>query len=122
MNMPPRRGGVFMINDEAIRLPPETRRTRHDHRYVIIISGDGPNADHQWPVVLVIPTSGSGLPTEYDVELQKGMGNLPRRSVARVTLVQPLDKADLKHHCGKLDAAEVDLLLQNLIAYVGEAD
>lgn len=103
-------------------MPPETNRIRHRHRYAIIVSGDGPNADHGWPVVLVIPTSGSGLPTEYDVELQKGMGNLPSRSVARVTLVQPLDKTELKQYCGKLGAAEVELLLQNLIAYVGEAD
>jgi hypothetical protein len=77
--MPPRKGGVFMVDDGVLRMPPEDKRKRHPHRYVIIISGDATNADHRWPVLLVVPTSTSeDFATEYCVELNKGYGNLPK--------------------------------------------
>lgn len=121
--MPPRKGGVFMVSDEAVRLPPEDKRKTHPHRYVIVVSGDATNADHDWPVLLVVPTStNADFATEYCVELNKGNGNLPKKCWARVTLMQPLAKAELRDYCGRLLAAQVELLEQNLLAYMGLVD
>lgn len=121
--MPPRKGGVFMVDDRVLRMPPEASRKNHPHRYVIIVSGDATNSDHGWPVVLAVPTSTSeDFATEYCVELDKGCGNLPKKCWARVTLTQPLAKAELRDYCGRLLAAQVELLEQNLFAYMGLVD
>jgi mRNA-degrading endonuclease toxin of MazEF toxin-antitoxin module len=78
--MSPRKGGVFMVDDGRLRMPPEDKRKKHPQRFVIIVSGDATNSDQGWPVVLVVPTSTSEhLATEYCVELSKGQGNLPKK-------------------------------------------
>lgn len=73
--------------------------------------------------MLVVPTSTSAQrTTEYCVELNKGQGNLPKKCWARVTLTQPLAKSELRDYCGRLYAAQVELLEQNLLAYMGLVD
>ncbi|HVB41963.1 MAG TPA: type II toxin-antitoxin system PemK/MazF family toxin [Streptosporangiaceae bacterium] len=123
MNMPPRKGGVFMVKDRVLNMPPEDKRKPHEHRYIIIVSGNAANEDKDWPVVLAVPTSTSSeLATEYCLPLDKGTGNLPKRCWARVTLIQPVGKADLGHYVGRLLAMQVELLEQNLLAYMGSVD
>ena len=121
--MPPRKGGVFMVYDKVINLPPDASRQMHNQRPSIIVSGDATNAESAWPTVLVVPTSTqSALASEYCVELAKGIGNLPKKCWARVVLVQPVAKADLRDFLGKIPAIELELLEQNLLAYMGSID
>ncbi|MCI1747565.1 MAG: hypothetical protein LKI24_05365 [Acidipropionibacterium sp.] len=45
MNISPRAGHVFLVNDDQVNMPPEDHRTRHPQRTVLIISGDDYNYD-----------------------------------------------------------------------------
>jgi mRNA-degrading endonuclease toxin of MazEF toxin-antitoxin module len=123
MSMPPRKGGVFLVNDRLINLPPDDARNYHGQRYVIIVSGNGPNSNGNWPLVLAVPASTqSTLKTQYCVTLAQGTGNLPKKCWARVVAVQPIAKADLGDYAGEIPASMMTLLEQNLLAYMGLID
>jgi mRNA-degrading endonuclease toxin of MazEF toxin-antitoxin module len=123
MNMPPRKGGVFMVDDKLINLPPDDNRNLHPHRYVIVVSGNATNADQTWPIVLAVPTSSqSTLATQYCVKLGQGVGNLPRKCWARVVAVQPIAKRDLRDFTGTIPGVQMALLEENLLAYLGSID
>jgi mRNA-degrading endonuclease toxin of MazEF toxin-antitoxin module len=121
--MPPRKGGVFMVDDGVLRMPPEDKRKRHPHRYVIIISGDA----HQRRSSMASPAGSAniderGLRHGVLRRAEQGLRQPAEKCWARVTLTQPLLKADLRDYCGRLLAAQVDLLEQNLLAYMGLVD
>ena len=57
MTMPPCKGGVFLVQDRLISLPPDATRNLHSQRYVIVVSGNDPNSNADWPLVLAVPAS-----------------------------------------------------------------
>lgn len=123
MTMPPRKGGVFLVQDRLINLPPDATRNLHSQRYVIIVSGNDPNSNANWPLVLAVPASTqSTLRTQYCVTLAQGTGNLPKKCWARVVAVQPIAKSDLGDYTGQIPPATMTLLEQNLLAYMGLID
>ena len=123
MKQPIRKGGVFMVPDKALSLPPNNAREYHGQRPVIVISGDAKNADDSWPHVLVIPTSSSGrLATEFCVKLAYGTANLTSKCWARVVMPQPIEKADFGAYLGTMPAEILDMIEGNLFAYMGLTD
>lgn len=123
MNNPIRRGGVFLVSDDTVSLPPNAQRLTHHQRPVIVISGDAKNADPEWPHVLVVPTSSSGRrSTEFCVKLAYGTGNLPSKCWARVVMPQPIAKADLGNYLGQIPADIMETIDTALLAYMGLID
>ena len=123
MNQPIRRGGVFMVPDQAISLPPNPGRLEHTSRPVIVVSGDAKNSDPAWKHVLVIPTSSSGKrATEFCVKLGYGVGNLPSKCWARTVMPQPVAKDDLGDYLGQLPPDVLETIDNALLAYMGLID
>lgn len=95
---------------------------RH-RRPVIIVSGDEKNENSDWPIVLVVPISTSPrMKTEFCLQIGANVANLPEKGWARVVAVQPLAKDDVSDYIGRLPAAMLALLEENLFDYMGLTD
>lgn len=103
MTSPIRRGYIYHVRDEILRLPPEAERKTHsERRPFLVFSGDATNSDSSFVVASGFPLSTSPrYRTEFDVELSAGEGNLPKRGWVRIHALQPVLKADLEDWLGK---------------------
>src|SRR3954463_15952510 len=95
---PPVNGGVYLVPDQLLTLPPNDDRTVHpERRPVVVLSGLRTNNAAEWPFVLAVPLSSSTtLKTEFCVKISAGEGNLTKKTWARIPAVQPLLKTDLQ--------------------------
>ncbi|SFL02889.1 mRNA-degrading endonuclease, toxin component of the MazEF toxin-antitoxin module [Streptosporangium canum] len=118
-----RKGGVYLVSDRSLTMPPNDQRNFHPKRPVIVLSGDAKNEQTSWPLVYVVPTStATTLKTEYCVKLAQGVGNLPSKCWIRTVCAQPFLKEELGDYLGQLPAQVVLLIEENLFAYMGLTD
>lgn len=118
-----RKGGVYLVPDRSLTMPPNDQRNLHPKRPVIVLSGDAKNEQADWPLVYVVPTSTSTtLKTEYCVKLAQGAGNLPSKCWVRTVCAQPFLKEELGDYLGRLPAQSLALIEENLFAYLGLVD
>ncbi|MGW0588536.1 type II toxin-antitoxin system PemK/MazF family toxin [Streptosporangium sp. NPDC002607] len=118
-----RKGGVYLVSDRSLTMPPNDQRNYHLKRPVIILSGDAKNEQATWSLVYVVPTSTSTtLRTEYCVKLAQGTGNLPSKCWARTICAQPFLKEELGDYLGQLSPQVLLLIEENLFAYLGTTD
>jgi mRNA-degrading endonuclease toxin of MazEF toxin-antitoxin module len=114
------RGGVYVVSDSALTMPPNDKRQIKRTRPVIVLSGPVPNQDRDWLGVLVVPTSTSpDFVTPYCVEIARGDGNMTAQTWARVPMVQPILKEDLGNHWGIVKPPTLELLEARLLDYMG---
>lgn len=117
-------GAVFHATDAAIAFPttPAERRNWHESRRVVLVQAAKYNTvGGAPPTVLVVPcsTSHQGTVGTYDIEIPEGTSGFSKASVAYVSLVQPICKADLGEHAGNLPASllqEVQRRLYGLLS------
>jgi mRNA-degrading endonuclease toxin of MazEF toxin-antitoxin module len=121
---PPKVGGIYLVADADLQLPPKEDRQLHtERRPVVVVSGVRPNNDLNWPVVLVVPLSSSTTrKTRYCVTINSGEGNVTKKTWARVPAVQPLAKDDLQDHLGVLPLARLEQIQAKLLQYMGLVD
>lgn len=119
MRPPIRRGEVLWLADHSVKLPPETNRTEHQRRPVVVLSRDANNTDAEWPVFFGCPISSQGYATEFDVKLAAGAGGLAKKGWVRVALAQPFSKTDALERAGQLDANVIEQIVARLLSYVG---
>ncbi|WP_440098635.1 type II toxin-antitoxin system PemK/MazF family toxin [Streptosporangium sp. H16] len=118
-----RKGGVYLVPDRSLSMPPNDQRNLHPKRPVIVLSGDAKNEQADRPLVYVVPTSTSTtLKTEYCVKLAQGVGNLPSKCWVRTVCAQPFLKEELGDYLGRLPAQSLSLIEENLFAYLGLVD
>lgn len=118
--VPIRRGNLYNVVDLSVNLPPTTKRNQHATRPFLVVSNDTQNADPTWLTVTGFPLShNDAYTTQYDVELQKGQGGLPKKSWVQVDMLQPLAKKDLLSWIGVLDANSVEACIANVLEYIG---
>ena len=114
-------GGIYLVSDRAISMPPEETRNLHQtRRSFLVLSGTDSNADTKWPIVFGCPLStATGFVSRYDVKLPAGEGNVNKKCWVRVPLAQPLAKTDLQDHTGILPAARLEEVYARLLWYTG---
>lgn len=123
MNNAIRRGSVFLVNDQDLTLPPNSARTYHGQRTVVVISANKWNMNPDWDFVLVVPTSSSGRrATPLCVKLAAGSGNLTSKCWARVIFPQPMLKTSLGDRLGELPDAALELITLGVLDYAGALD
>jgi mRNA-degrading endonuclease toxin of MazEF toxin-antitoxin module len=105
--------------DHSVKLPPETNRTEHPRRPVVVLSRDVNNADAEWPVFLGCPISSQGYATEFDVKVVAGAGGLARKGWVRVALAQPFSKTDAMERVGQFDANTMEQIVARLLNFIG---
>lgn len=117
-------GGIYLVNDAAISLPPEDKRKPHrERRSFLVLSSPDTNSDPQWPNVLGCPLSTADhYNTRYDVKLAAGEGNVNKKCWVRVTMAQPLAKNDLQDFTGTLTAKRLEEVQAKLLWYMGLID
>lgn len=117
-------GGVYLVADDAISLPPDSAREYHDERRpFVIVSGQESNDNPAWPLVLGCPMSSStGQKTEFCVKLAAGEANCTKKAWIRVPAIQPLEKKALGDYTGPLPDEKLELLRAKVLQYMGLAD
>ncbi len=107
-----------MADADVTFVPPENR-TEHESRYSVVVSGDEKNCDPDWPLVLIVPCSGSStLKTALCVKLAAGEGNLPRKCWARIPMVQAATKISLADKVGQLETPKLEEIMGRLVEYM----
>ena len=114
-------GGVYLVADDAISLPPDSAREYHDERRpFVIISGQDSNDNPAWPLVLGCPMSGSTRQkTKFCVKLAAGEANCVKKTWIRVPAIQPLEKNALGDHTGMLPDEKLESLRARVLQYMG---
>lgn len=89
-------------------------------RPVVVVQGDALNRSRIATVVCVALTSNlKWANAPGNVLLPANVTGLPKESVANVSQVVTLDKADLTERTGKLSRAKLDLVLSGLDVVLG---
>lgn len=112
MSSPPsvRLGDVFWIRADALR--PSVPGATHPH---VVIQANLFNASRiPTTIVCAITTNLERGSEPGNVVLEAGEGNLPQRSVAVVSRIAVVDKADLGVQLGTLPPERVDQILSGL--------
>lgn len=92
-----RAGCIYWVEDASISMPPAQKRTLHNQRTVLVVSGEAHNCDDDWPLVLVCPvSSGEHAASLHDVRVGAAVGGLRKKGFVRVALVQPIEKRSLR--------------------------
>jgi mRNA-degrading endonuclease toxin of MazEF toxin-antitoxin module len=114
-------GGIYLVDDRALRLIPEEERVVHDaRRPVVVLSGSDTNNDPGWPFLLACPLSSSTRRrTRFDVQLAVGQGNVTKKTWVRIPAIQPLIKSSLQDRQGTLDERLLSQIQARLAQYLG---
>ena len=105
-----RQGDVFWVRAEALR--PSVPGPAHPH---VVIQADVLNRARIASVVVCALTSNLKRAEEPgNVLIEVGEGNLPRRSVAVVSQVSTVDKAELGEYIGRLSNERVEQILSGM--------
>ena len=121
VSSPVQLGGIYLVADEPLVMPPHARRTIHTtRRPVVVLSGDNSNSDPDWEFVLVAPLSTTPhFKTKFCVAIPKGEGNVSKDTWVRVPAVQPIMKDDLQDQSGVLLAPRIEQIQASLLVYAG---
>ena len=114
-------GGVYLVADNALSLPPNSAREYHDERRpFVVVSGQEYNDNPAWPLVLGCPMSSSTRrKTEFCVKLAAGEANCIKKTWIRVPAIQPLEKKALGDYTGPLPDEKLELLRAKVLQYMG---
>lgn len=94
----------------------------HRVRFVVVMSEQPVCHSDAWPIVSCCPLSSSTkYDTEYDVVIPKGIVTGENKdTIARVHMIQPIEKAHLNNRVNTLDVALFDQIVANLAAHFGK--
>jgi mRNA-degrading endonuclease toxin of MazEF toxin-antitoxin module len=114
-------GGLYLVADSKLTLPPEDKREIHDERRrFLVLSGSETNSELEWPTVLGCPVSASThYKTRFDVKLASGEAGTTKKCWIRVPAAQPLLKTDLEDLTGTLTAGRLEEVQTRLLQYLG---
>jgi len=120
-------GSIYYISDVHLKFPGDTSaRTYHPQRSVLIVSdqnarhGTNARSSHDWPSVLIVPLSSSTTGrTRFDVQFGAGVGNLEKKSWARVPALQVVDKDHLMTYLGAIGSDLLDAVTAQILNYLG---
>jgi mRNA-degrading endonuclease toxin of MazEF toxin-antitoxin module len=94
-------GGIYIVSDNKLSLPPNDGRKLKEARPFIVLTNYEFNVDDTWDLVLGCPISTSpNFVTKLCVQLTKEEASTPDDCWVRVPAFQPLLKTDLGAHMG----------------------
>lgn len=113
-------GGLYLVADHKIALPPDEERVFHQERrrFVVLTSADTNDAP-EWPTVLGAPLSASTrYRTRFDVKIAAGEAGTTKKCWIRIPAVQPLKKSDLEDLTGVLSDQRLWEARARLVHYI----
>lgn len=114
-------GGVYLVSDNCLTLPPERAREIHEtRRPFLVLSGPAHNGDPDWPVVLGCPLSSStSWRTGLCVKIAAGEAGSDRKTWVRIPALQPLMRSDLQDLQGTLSTERLEEVQARVLEYMG---
>lgn len=117
-------GGIYLVEDEELQLPPEGKRLVHrERRPFLVLSGPETNRNDSWPLVLGCPLSSqTSWKTVFCVRISANEFGMSKKTWVRIPALQPIEKSALQDRIGLLDETRLDEVRSRVVDYMGMLD
>ena len=111
------RGAVVVV-----ALDPTAGREQHGVRPCIVVSDPDVNGDHRFPLVCVVPVTGTPGEGLLYPSLAPGRSGLAKKSYALIDHLRSIDKRRIRRVFGELAGEEVSAIDEGLAVFLGLGD
>ena len=111
------RGAVVVVD-----LDPTLGHEQHGVRPCVVVSDPDVISDQRFPLVCVVPITGTAGEGLLYPSLAPGPSGLARQSFALIDHLRSIDKRRIRRVFGELDREEIDALNEGLAVFLGIAD
>lgn len=108
------RGAVVLVE-----LDPTLGHEQRGIRPCVAVSDPDVNSDQRFPLIAVVPVTGTPGEGALYPQLQAGKSGLAKTSYALVDQLRSIDKRRIRRVFGKVSAAEMSAIDQGLKLYLG---
>ena len=108
------RGTVVLVG-----LDPTVGREQRGLRPCIAISEPAVNADQRFPLIAIVPVTGTPGEGALYPELSPGRSGLTKTSYALIDHIRAVDKRRIRRVFGKVAEGELDAIDQGLVLFLG---
>jgi mRNA interferase MazF len=112
MSLP--RGTVVLVD-----LEPTRGHEQQGTRPCVVVSDPAVNSNQRFPLIAVIPITGTPAPGALYPMLEPGNSGLSKPSTALVDQVRSIDKQRIRRRYGRVSAAELAAIDNGLLLYLG---
>lgn len=108
------RGTVFLVG-----LDPTVGHEQRGRRPCIAVSHPTVNADQRFPLIAVVPVTGTRGEGALYPQLSPGDSGLTRTSYALIDHIRSIDKRRIQRVFGEVSPDELDAIDQGLVLFLG---
>ena len=110
------RGTVVLVD-----LEPTQGHEQQGTRPCVVVSDAAVNSNQRFPLIAVVPVTGTPAPGALYPALAPGASGLSKPSTALVDQVRSIDKQRIRRLYGRVSTAELDAIDNGLCLYLGLA-
>lgn len=110
------RGSIVLVE-----LDPTVGHEQRGVRPCIAVSDPSVNGDQRFPLITVVPVTGTSGTGALYPELSQGSGGLTKTSYALIDHIRSIDKRRIRRVFGRVTSAELDNIDQGLELFLGLA-
>jgi mRNA interferase MazF len=118
-------GGIVTLGRGTVvvvELDPTLGHEQRGVRPCIIVSDPDVTSDHRFPLVCVVPVTGTPGKGLLYPPLAPGTSGLAKESFARIDQLRSIDKRRVRRVYGELAAVEIAAINEGLMAFLGLGD
>ncbi|EDY38271.1 PemK-like protein [Cyanobium sp. PCC 7001] len=108
------RGTVVLVD-----LEPTRGHEQQGTRPCVVVSDAAVNSNQRFPLIAVVPVTGTPAPGALYPALAPGASGLSKPSTALVDQVRSIDKQRIRRRYGQVSAAELEAIDNGLCLYLG---
>lgn len=110
------RGAVVLVD-----LEPTKGHEQQGTRPCVVVSDQGVNSNQGFPLIAVVPVTGTPAQGALYPDLAPGASGLTKPSTALVDQVRSINKQRIRRRYGQVSAAELEAIDRGLCLYLGLA-
>jgi len=110
------RGAVVLVD-----LEPTKEHEQQGTRPCVVVSDQGVNSNQRFPLIAVVPVTGTPAQGALYPDLAPGASGLTKPSTALVDQVRSINKQRIRRRYGQVSAAELEAIDRGLCLYLGLA-
>ena len=110
------RGAVVLVD-----LEPTQGHEQQGTRPCVVVSDAAVNNNQRFPLIAVVPVTGTPAPGALYPALAPGASGLSKPSTALVDQVRSIDKQRIRRRYGRVSSAELEAIDNGLCLYLGLA-
>ena len=114
-------GGVSLARGTVVLvdLEPSRGHEQQGTRPCVVVSDAAVNSNQRFPLIAVVPVTGTPAPGALYPMLEPGTSGLSKPSTALVDQVRSIDKQRIRRRYGRVSEAELEAIDNGLCLYLG---